>query len=153
VMAALTQTPTGPQSTATIAINSAREPRARVPPRAGRLPSRTAPRGHHRRGAAPRRRPRATALGRAPALARVRPHGPRARPARVPQRPLPPERLPLAPGHLPGPRLRPGFATDLPLEGRHKLQISVFSDNAGTATTSLLADARPSETTPTLQLA
>jgi hypothetical protein len=29
----------------------------------------------------------------------------------------------------------------------------VFSDNAGTATAALLADARPSETTPTLQLA
>jgi hypothetical protein len=51
------------------------------------------------------------------------------------------------------PDFDPGFATDLPLEGRHKLQISVFSDNAGTATAALLADARPSETTPTLQLA
>ena len=39
------------------------------------------------------------------------------------------------------PDFDPGFATDLPLEGRHTLQISIFADNADTVTSTLLADA------------
>ena len=50
------------------------------------------------------------------------------------------------------PDFDPGFATDLPLEGRHTVTISVFSNNAGTVSTSLTAEARSDETTPTLSL-
>ena len=39
------------------------------------------------------------------------------------------------------PDFDPGFATDLPLEGRHSLQISIFADNADTVTRTLVADA------------
>jgi hypothetical protein len=39
------------------------------------------------------------------------------------------------------PDFDPGFATDLPLEGRHILQISIFADNANTVTRTLVADA------------
>jgi hypothetical protein len=50
------------------------------------------------------------------------------------------------------PDFDPGFATDLPNDARHTIQISVFSGNAGTVTTTLLAEARPGENEPTLQL-
>jgi len=50
------------------------------------------------------------------------------------------------------PDFDPGFATTLPLEGRHRLQISVFSANAGTATTSLIAESRSGQDVPVLQL-
>jgi hypothetical protein len=40
------------------------------------------------------------------------------------------------------PDFDPGFVTELPLEQPHTLQISVFADNAPTATCSLIADAR-----------
>jgi hypothetical protein len=40
------------------------------------------------------------------------------------------------------PDFDPGFATDLPLTGRHVIQISVFADNADTVTSALVADAR-----------
>ena len=50
------------------------------------------------------------------------------------------------------PDFDPGFATDLPLEGRHTVTISVFSNNAGTVSTSLTAEARSDETAPTLSL-
>ena len=50
------------------------------------------------------------------------------------------------------PDFDPGFATDLPLIGRHTVAISVFSNNAGTVTTSLNAEARPEEPAPTLSL-
>lgn len=39
------------------------------------------------------------------------------------------------------PDFDPGFATDLPLDGRHVIQISVVSDNADTVTKSLVAEA------------
>jgi hypothetical protein len=39
------------------------------------------------------------------------------------------------------PDFDPGFATELPLEGRHTLQISIFADNADTVTRTLVADA------------
>jgi hypothetical protein len=50
------------------------------------------------------------------------------------------------------PDFDPGFATDLPLNGRHAVELSVFSSNAGTVTTSLAAEAQPSEGQPMLQL-
>jgi hypothetical protein len=50
------------------------------------------------------------------------------------------------------PDFDPGFATDLPLEGRHAIQLSVFSSNADTTTGSLTAEAHPSEAEPLLQL-
>jgi hypothetical protein len=34
-----------------------------------------------------------------------------------------------------------GFATGLPLEGKHTLQISIFAHNADTVTSTLVADA------------
>jgi hypothetical protein len=40
------------------------------------------------------------------------------------------------------PDFDPGFATGLPLAGRHVIQISVFADNADTVTSALVADAR-----------
>jgi len=50
------------------------------------------------------------------------------------------------------PDFDPGFATVLPLEGRHTIEISVFSGNAATATRSLVAEARPGEHEPMLEL-
>jgi hypothetical protein len=41
------------------------------------------------------------------------------------------------------PDFDPGFATELPIRGRHVVQISVFSDNSGTVTGSLVAEAQP----------
>jgi hypothetical protein len=38
------------------------------------------------------------------------------------------------------PDLDPGFATDLPVDGHHVMQLSVFSDNAETVTKSLAAE-------------
>jgi hypothetical protein len=49
------------------------------------------------------------------------------------------------------PDFDPGFATDLPLDGRHAIELSVFSANAGTVTRSLVAEARPAEE-PRLEL-
>jgi hypothetical protein len=50
------------------------------------------------------------------------------------------------------PDFDPGFATDLPLEGRHVIQISVFSDNADTVTRALVASAGPQATDVELHL-
>ena len=50
------------------------------------------------------------------------------------------------------PDFDPGFTTTLPLDGEHTLQISVFSANAGTATTSLTAEVRSAQEAPVLQL-
>src|SRR5262245_44975789 len=50
------------------------------------------------------------------------------------------------------PDFDPGFATDLPLDGRHTIKISVFSNNPGTLTTSLTAEARPGRPEPVLAL-
>jgi hypothetical protein len=50
------------------------------------------------------------------------------------------------------PDFDPGFATDLPLDGRHTIEISVFSNNAGTVTNSLTAEARLDGAAPMLQL-
>jgi hypothetical protein len=50
------------------------------------------------------------------------------------------------------PDFDPGFATDLPLDGRHTIELSLFSDNAGTATASLTAEARPGQDEPTVRL-
>ena len=50
------------------------------------------------------------------------------------------------------PDFDPGFATDLPLDGRHTIEISVFSDHAATVTCSLTVEARPGEPEPMLQL-
>jgi hypothetical protein len=47
------------------------------------------------------------------------------------------------------PDFDPGFATDLPREGRDVIQISVFSDNADTVTRSLVANAGPALRTST----
>jgi hypothetical protein len=51
------------------------------------------------------------------------------------------------------PDFDPGFATELPLEGRHALELSVFSDNADPVTASLTAEARSGQSEPTLRLA
>jgi hypothetical protein len=51
------------------------------------------------------------------------------------------------------PDFDPGFATDLPLDGRHFIELSVFSSNADTATESLIAEARSDSDEPNLQLA
>jgi hypothetical protein len=50
------------------------------------------------------------------------------------------------------PDFDPGFATDLPLEGRHTIELSVFSNNAGTVTNALSAEARPGVAEPILLL-
>jgi hypothetical protein len=50
------------------------------------------------------------------------------------------------------PDFDPGFATNLPLDGCHTIELSVFTDNADTATASLTAEARPGENDPTLRL-
>jgi hypothetical protein len=50
------------------------------------------------------------------------------------------------------PDFDPGFATDLPLEGRHVIQISIFTDNADTVTSSLVADAKSDPDRITLKL-
>ena len=50
------------------------------------------------------------------------------------------------------PDFDPGFATDLPHDARHAIQISVFSGNAGTVTTTLHAEARADGEEATLQL-
>jgi hypothetical protein len=50
------------------------------------------------------------------------------------------------------PDFDPGFATTLPLGGRHKIELSVFSNNASTVTRSLVAEAAP-EGDPRLELA
>jgi hypothetical protein len=47
----------------------------------------------------------------------------------------------------------PGFATELPLSGRHTIRISVFSANADTITTVRHAEAPPGTDRPILQLA
>jgi hypothetical protein len=51
------------------------------------------------------------------------------------------------------PDFDPGFATTLPLEGRHTIELSVFSNNAGTVTSSLAVEAPVGEGTPRLELA
>jgi hypothetical protein len=51
------------------------------------------------------------------------------------------------------PDFDPGFATDLALEGRHTIELSVFSDNASTVAASLIAEALPGRPEPLLQLA
>jgi hypothetical protein len=45
------------------------------------------------------------------------------------------------------PDFDPGFAVDLPLQGRHVLQISIFADNAATVTSTLVADATAGHST------
>ena len=50
------------------------------------------------------------------------------------------------------PDFDPGFATDLPHNARHAIQISVFSGNAGTVTTTLRAEAPTDGENPTLQI-
>jgi hypothetical protein len=50
------------------------------------------------------------------------------------------------------PDFDPGFATDLPRDGRHAIELSVFSDNADTVTAALTAEARPGRDEPTLRL-
>ncbi|HEU5215798.1 MAG TPA: hypothetical protein VFU30_09680 [Gaiellaceae bacterium] len=50
------------------------------------------------------------------------------------------------------PDFDPGFAIDLPLDGRHAIELSVFSSNADTVTTSLSAEAQPGQGEPILQL-
>jgi hypothetical protein len=50
------------------------------------------------------------------------------------------------------PDFDPGFATELPREGRHVIRISVFADNADTVTTSLVAANRPGVDEPDLAL-
>jgi hypothetical protein len=47
----------------------------------------------------------------------------------------------VAAGYLRGPDFDPGYATDLPLDRRHVLRFSVFSDNADTVTRSLVVEA------------
>lgn len=51
------------------------------------------------------------------------------------------------------PDFDPGFVTDLPLDQRHVLQISVFADNARTATTFLVAEPTSPDKPPNLHLA
>ena len=50
------------------------------------------------------------------------------------------------------PDFDPGFATDLPVDGRHAIELSVFSNNAGTVTASLTAEARLDGDPPILEL-
>jgi hypothetical protein len=50
------------------------------------------------------------------------------------------------------PDFDPGFATTLPLDGRHQIELSVFSNNASTVTNSLTAEAPPDGAEPTLEL-
>lgn len=50
------------------------------------------------------------------------------------------------------PDFDPGFATDLPLDGQHEVQISVFADNAKTITKTLVARAHPTGGDATLRL-
>ncbi len=50
------------------------------------------------------------------------------------------------------PDFDPGFTTDLPLDQRHVLQISVFADNSRTATARLVAEASVNGRPPTLLL-
>jgi len=50
------------------------------------------------------------------------------------------------------PDVDPGFATDLPLDQRHVLRFSVFSDNADTVTRSLVVEAPSSGGEVKLQL-
>jgi hypothetical protein len=50
------------------------------------------------------------------------------------------------------PDFDPGFATNLPLDGRHTIELSVFSDNANTVSAALTAEARPGQDEPTLRL-
>lgn len=50
------------------------------------------------------------------------------------------------------PDFDPGFATDLPLDGRHTIQLSVFANNADTATASLTAEVRCGQDQPRLRL-
>jgi len=50
------------------------------------------------------------------------------------------------------PDFDPGFATDLPLDQRHVLRFSVFSDNADTVTRSLVVEAPSSGREVKLQL-
>ena len=50
------------------------------------------------------------------------------------------------------PDFDPGFATDLPHDGRHAIELFVFSSNAGTATASLIVEARSQQDEPMLTL-
>ncbi len=50
------------------------------------------------------------------------------------------------------PDFDPGFATDLPLDERHMVQISVFADNVDTVTRYLVVEARPGSEKVTLEL-
>ncbi|MFL6142998.1 MAG: hypothetical protein ACJ72N_14190 [Labedaea sp.] len=50
------------------------------------------------------------------------------------------------------PDFDPGFATELPLDGEHDVQISVFADNAKTITKTLVAQAHPAGGDATLRL-
>jgi hypothetical protein len=96
---------------------------------------------HDRRRGPARRRSRAAALGRAPTLTRLRPVD-----LRREQREYL-NVLYLRDGDawrlvtFEDPDFDPGFATELPLAGRHTLQISIFADNADTVTSPLVADA------------
>lgn len=51
------------------------------------------------------------------------------------------------------PDFDPGFATELPQDGRHRLDLSVFSGNAGTVAVTLIAELRPGTEKPRLELA
>jgi hypothetical protein len=50
------------------------------------------------------------------------------------------------------PDFDPGFATNLPLDGRHTIELSVFASNADTVTASLTAEAQPGQDVPALRL-
>ena len=50
------------------------------------------------------------------------------------------------------PDFDPGFATELPLDARHMVQISVFADNVNTVTKSLIAEAHSGTEEVTLEL-
>src|SRR5262249_61736151 len=51
------------------------------------------------------------------------------------------------------PDFDPGFATGLPLDGRHRLDLSVFSNNASTVASSLTPQSQLNQAEPTLELA
>jgi len=53
---------------------------------------------------------------------------------------------------LEDPHFDPGFATDLPVDERHQLQISVFADNARAVAGLLLADTHPTAQNMKLEL-